>query len=874
MQAFKVPTARSERGHATRTFLHAERQRLRILHQSSDDAAAATRVARAWAEVAQQAVVALFERAVADAPQAAPMALVALGSLGRMELAPYSDLDLTLVCDSPYADATRAVADAMFYPLWDGRLEVGHSVRSCDDFARLVLEDETVRTAAVDMRPLAGNAALLQNLSTQLQRALGSSATRRYATASALAWTQGNSSPTVYRLEPDIKTGPGGLREIHRVWWLARLLWKVDSWHDLLSLGLVDRHGLDVLAAGREALLNIRLAMHFVAGRRQDHLRFDVQDEVAAYLRLAAGPGQRTTAQNLLEIFYRNAKAVRTVTLRVLERAAEALAPPVRPPHVTDVEGFDLFQGKLTLHAAHQLETTPVDILRIFRVAQKLGLRLYVHARARISAAAPRVIDDALRTDVTAAQLFMNMLTDARDAGETLLLLHELGVLERFVPEFAHVTALAQRDLYHLHTVDAHLVTCAQRAILVCGERDPEAPPDIVEIARGMQRTHAVVLGALLHDIGKGHGHGHSERGEILARQACARWSLSEQDVNDIAFLVLEHLTLFKISQRRDMEDEQLIMRLAETVQTQERLEMLYVVSYCDAITTGPEAWTQWKAQLLRELYGRARDALRNALGDEVQGSEGGSRLAEAVASAPAKQAALQALAARLLPRHLASHPASLLLQHLTAVESAAATGAACLIDLGSRVGSWEIVLVGPDRPGLLADLTGVLAASGVGVDAAYISGTIDGLAIDTFVVQDGPAFAHADRCDKLRHELCDAALGRTDYTGRIHERVRAQAQLPSGLPVPETRIVYDFDAPSKATVVDVFAPDRIGLLRDIAEAIFQAGISIMLARITTQGEKAVDAFYLVNARTHAPLSEAERATFEKALKRAVSGRE
>ncbi len=865
-----LPEKPQERGLAVRRYCQASRD---AWHKRHRDGTPAVEVAHGLAADMQAVVVAVFERAVAGVRRAPPVALVASGSLGRRELSPYSDLDVAVVSHDPQSEAARAVADALFYPLWDARLDVGHAVRSPEDFARLAQEDDTVRTAAVDWRPLAGDAALVDILKNRLSRALGSGATRRYAKESVRLWTQGGNPGTVYHLQPDVKSGPGGLREVHRLWWLGRLLWKVDSWHDFLSLGLLDRHGLDTLEAGRAALLNLRLAMHFAVGRRQDQLRFDIQDDVAAYLAVPSGPGDRQAAENLLESFYRHAKAVRAVSFRVLERCAENLLPAHAVAMTSNMEGFDLFRGMLTLHRPDQIDTTPADLIRIFRVAQRYNVPVYVRARTLVAAAAAHVINDAFRHNANIARMFVDIVGDCHDGGAALEMLHELGVLELYMPEFSPVTGLAQRDLYHVYTVDAHLVACGRAAAQLLAGTLSTAPPDIQDVATKVARPHVLVLASLMHDIGKGHGHGHSERGAVMAKAACTRLCLSDEDIADVEFLVLEHLAMFRIALRRDLQDAELIQRFAAVVGTVERLDMLLALSYVDAVTTGPEAWNEWKGHLLRELYQRTRQALRSQPNADAPNQQRDAKLAELVALAPQHALALRALAARWLPRHILTHRPTLLLRHFEAVEAASsAAGYACNIAPDERRGGWEIVVVGADRPGLLADLSGVLTAWGVSVDAAYISGTRDNLAIDTFVVRSGSRLLEKfESCTRLADELQRAVqVGPQDLLPRLQERRRAEMLRQSGIPRSKVRVVYDADAQTDATVVDIFAPDRVGFLHDVTSAIFNAGVSITVARITTEGERAVDAFYLVDSSTRAPLDAAQQARVRGVIERAA----
>ena len=865
-----LPDKPQERGAVVRSYCRASRE---AWHKRHRDGTSAVEVAHGLAADMQAMLVAVFERAVAEVPRAPPLALVASGSLGRRELSPYSDLDVAVVSHDPQSPGARAVADALFYPLWDARLDVGHAVRSPDDFARLAQEDDTVRTAAVDWRPLVGDAGLLDLLKNRLSRALGSGATRRYAKESVRLWIQGGNPGTVYHLQPDVKSGPGGLREVHRLWWLGRLLWKVESWHDLLSLGLVDRHGLDTLEAGRAALLNLRLAMHFVVGRRQDQLRFDIQDDVAAYLAVPSGPGERQAAENLLESFYRHAKAVRAVSFRVLERCAENLLPTQGVAMTTNLEGFDLFRGMLTLHRPDQIDATPVDLIRIFRVAQRYDVPIYVRARTLVAAAAAHVIDDAFRHHPEIARMFVDIVGDCHDGGAALELLHELGVLELYMPEFSPVTGLAQRDLYHVYTVDAHLVACGRAAAQLLAGTLTTAPADVQEVATKVARPHVLVLASLMHDIGKGHGHGHSERGAVMAKEACTRLRLSDEDVADVEFLVLEHLAMFRIALRRDLQDQELIQRFASVVGTVERLDMLLALSYVDAVTTGPEAWNEWKGHLLRELYQRTRQALRVRPDSDAPNQQRDARLADLVALAPQHEAALRSLAARWLPRHILTHRPTLLLRHFEAVQVAAVDGYACTIAPDERRGGWEIVVVGPDRPGLLADLSGVLTAWGVSVDAAYISGTRDNLAIDTFVVRSGSRLLEKlDSSTRLGVELRQAVqTAPQNLLPRLQERRRAEMLRQSGIPRSKVRVVYDADAQTDATVVDIFAPDRVGFLHDVTSAIFNAGVSITVARITTEGERAVDAFYLVDSASRLPLDAPQQTRVRQVIERAAN---
>lgn len=866
-----APLESTQRASWIRDQLDAVRTAVREQHEGGR--LTATAATRELADRTGLALTYLFQRATAGLGEGGPkLALVALGSLGRRELAPHSDLDLTLVSDAPGHRDIRAAADAFLYPLWDARLEVGHAVRSPADFAGLVAEDETVLTGALDWRPLLGPAPLLADLDAALTKALGARKVRKGMVESIEAWLADDDPSTVHRLQPDVKNGAGGLREAQRVWWASRLLWNVREWEDLRARSLAQPHDLATLLESRDTLLGIRLALHFAAGKKQDQLRFDLREDVATYLGLQAA-GEHGPADEVIKILFRSARALRTSARHILARCAEAHAAH-RRGRSEHVSGFRIVDGGLSLLDAEQLEREPLELLRLFRVSQQLGRPLHPRAREDVAESAPRLLTPALVGSAGASQLLLDLVTELGDDGRALGDMYELGVLERAVPELGAVSGLAQRELYHVYTVDAHLVAACRIAIRVLAGRERDLPADFADIAQRVSRPHILVLAALFHDIGKGAGGGHSEKGALLAAAAAERLGLTAEDAADLVFLVEEHLSLFRLSQRRDLEDQELIQRFAATVENSERLDLLLLLSYIDAQATGPGVWNDWKATLLRGFHARTHEALRAGAATSTLLARAKVREAELAALLAGPRERLRSHVARLRPRHLVSHAAPVLVRQLEALDAVGlARPVACAVNHDPHRTAWEIVVVGPDRPGLLADLAGELAASGVSVDAAQISGTTDGLALDTFLVgrTPGPALADPARRKALIERLEAACAGRKEYAARLLERRRAAASLASDAPLPPTRVVYDVGAATDATVVDLFAADRVGLLHDITRIIFEAGASIVLARINTEAGRAEDALYLVNAATGRPLDEHERDLLHPLLVAAAS---
>jgi [protein-PII] uridylyltransferase len=842
-------------------------------------------VARYLADQASLAAVGLFEAACAALPKGSPeVALVGLGGLGRREMAPFSDLDLCLVCAKPEDPAVAAFADALFYPLWDAGLEVGHALRSPAQFAQLVRQDETARTAAIDCRGLAGSAALLRDLTRRLHGALQSQRPRKLAIDACAAWAGRSGADSVFELQPDVKAGPGGLRELHRLWWLTRLLFQIADWGDLVDHGLADAYDVQLLRQGHATLLGIRLGMHYVGGKRVDQLRFELQDEVAAFLGMGAGEGGRLPGDLLLHQFYVHAQAVRGATGRILERVVERLVPQGRWRRRRPVDGFALIHGRLALPDRRGSEAAEgpqqVDlslVLRLLRVAQRQALGLHASARSALAAAAEQLeAAPRARSPEQAAEV-VDLLTDVQDAGAGLNQAFALGLLPVLLPAFARVRGLTQRDLYHVHTVDAHLVCCATCAIqLVHGSYCPPGEPpahlgavlDVLGSVTQISQVQLLVLAALLHDVGKGQGGDHSEVGAHLARKTAADLHLAPADAADLEWLVRHHLTLFKLSQRRDLEDLSMLQRLADDVGTPARLDLLLVLSFADAVTTGPLAWSAWKGELLFTLYTRSRQILMAPPADAPTPAQKCQALQ---ALRPADATPIAAWVKRLPDRHLLQQPLPRLLQQFDLCATAAAgDGVGVELHRHPPPGGWELLLCGPDRSGLLGEITGVLAAHAVSIDAAQISGTLDGQAIDSLVLRDRPVLHAPHRAAQLVAGLRAALLGLAAFGPQLAERQKAQKGTNRRLPPPRTRIHFEAEPWGGSTVVDVYAADRIGLLHDISRALHQAGVGVVLARINTEGERAIDAFYLQEVGSGAPLSAGRRVEVEAAIRRAV----
>jgi [protein-PII] uridylyltransferase len=870
-------TFRMERASELKRFLTDKRA---VYRAEQRQGSSALLLAKNYAQDVESVISALFNDILALlGPAAPPACLVALGGLARRELAPFADIDLAIVSPTPDAADVIRLADSLFYILWDAKLEVGHALRSPQDFRKLADEDDSVRTLLADWRLVAGNVDIGQQLGRQLRSVYESSQTKDYIRHSLAQWSVSMVPATVFRLEPDLKNGPGGLREIHRVWWMARLAWRIKSWQDLLRYCLMDQEDHRILMAARENILAMRLALHFCTGRRQEQLRYPLQEEVAQQIGLVKRSGDSDLADQVLEQFYHHAKATRSASARIFENMADEFNSTrnrdSRAPRL--IEKFSSLRGRLIATDSRRFEKDPADLVRIFRVAQKHGLTLQSRTRTKIRLLAPRLLDSAVIGQSLVSNLFLEVLGDPNPKMHVLDAMHELGVLEQLIPELKKVSGLVQRDTYHTFTVDAHLVACAGAAMkLCCGDESHQAPELIAGLARSLPNPETLVLAALLHDIGKGQGGNHSIIGRHQALGVAQRLGLRSSEREDLIFLVEHHLLIFKVSQRRDLDDAQELDHCAELVGTPRRLQMLLVLSYVDALTTGPAAWNDWKWRLLLRLY---EGVLRRFEAKQRQISTDEARIhiqkeLQGQIKDEEEKTALDYLIASCPRRHWTMHePRVLRLQLEAVVKARRHQKTTVLMEPHFGGSGWSVVMVSIDRVGLLADLAHVFMGFGVSVDAAQLTVTQDGfkqapLAIDTFVIR-ASSLAPAD-LNKWCQKVCQALRKGSEegIAGITHKPLERQHTMweTLGVPKPKTRIVFETEYHGPYTVVDVYAPDRVGLLFDIARTISEAGATIVLARISTEGLQAVDAFYLLASDNHAKLTRVQMLEIERSI--------
>ncbi len=553
-------------------------------------------------------------------------ALVATGGWGRQAVCPRSDIDFILLCRSSAMDNARRLAEQILYPLWDAGIRVGHAVRTPREAARLAVGDLSTATALLDLRRVVGSSKLVESLKGLTRTAVAPGGNANDFVTQLDNERQRRHSKfgdSLYLLEPNLKHGIGALRDLETALWASKARWSVQRPSELVPIGQLTVRQAKMLQNAHEFLLRLRTMLHLYAGRATDQLTFEIQETIGPVLypdtavatasaedqdgiRLAVAPA----VEALMQRYYLHARDVVWVTERLLETAR---VPARKKPRIRRIDGaFLTFNGKLSANDLRVFRDRPAEILRLFRVALREDIPIYGHTKDYISehlAQSPEVLQD----NPLAAEHFLELLTDHRDSRQPSLLaqMHQIGILSAIMPEFRPCTCRVQHDLYHVYTVDQHLLmTVAMLKRLVRGELADQHPM-ATAAAQEVTRWQSLYLGTLLHDVGKPLGKGHAEKGAQLTLTIGRRLGMNEEDIDTAEFLVRQHLTMAHISQRRDLSDPAVIARFASRVKDEQRLIQLYLCTLCDTAMTAPGNLSGWKERLLNDLYQRTRLYLR-----------------------------------------------------------------------------------------------------------------------------------------------------------------------------------------------------------------------------------------------------------------------
>jgi len=784
------------------------------------------------------------------------LALMAVGGYGRGDLCPYSDIDLLFLL--PYKATARAeqVVEAMLYVLWDLGLKVGHATRSIDECLRLAQQDVTIRTALLESRYLWGDRALSETFKHRYRAEVVDGSGTAYVEAKLGERDDRHDrlGDSRYVLEPNVKEDKGGLRDLHTLMWMARYLYGVKDMRELVDHGVLSTDAARRFVKARTFLWTVRCHLHYMSGRAEDRLTFDLQKTIAGRM----GYVDRTSAagvERFMKHYFLIAKDVGDLTrifCAVLEeghRRKPRLRLPLRRRR--QIDGFPIDGERLTVADPQVFESDPVAILRLFRAAQTSGADIHPQTLKWVTETLKLV--PGIRQDPEANALFLDILTDAQHDPEiTLRRLNEAGVFGRFIPDFGRVVAQMQYDMYHVYTTDEHTIRAV--GILSRIERGlaAETFESATQVMRGIASRRALYVAVLMHDIAKGRGGDHSEIGAKLALRLCPRLGLTEEETETVSWLVAEHLTMSRTAFKRDIDDPQTIRRFADRVQSRERLKLLFVLTCADIRAVGPNVWNNWKGSLLSELYWRTDDALSGGLSAEardVRVNRAKRKLREALAAWP--EALVEAHLARGYPSYWLTFDTESHVRHARLVAEAETHDRPLTMELVPRPHSdvVEVTIYTADHPGLFARITGAIALLGCTIVDAKITTLTTGMALDTFTVLDprGELPVSIDKQARLRESLETTLTGRLDLGRSLDGKTPALPGRTRVFTVPP-RVIVDNEASKTHTVLEVNGRDRPGFLHDVTRTLTDLGLQIASAHISTYGERVVDVFYVKDA--------------------------
>src|SRR5689334_8469337 len=805
------------------------------------------------------------------------MAVVATGGYGRGMMAPESDIDLLFILPYEQTAWGEQVAEAILYCLWDMGLKVGHATRSVDECIRQARGDMTIRTAILETRFLTGDQALYDQLVERFDKEVVQGSAAEFVTAKLAEREERHrrAGQSRYLVEPNVKDGKGGLRDLHTLFWIAKYVYRVRDTDELAERGVFDAQEYRTFRRCADFLWSVRCNLHFFAGRAEERLSFDMQREIAVRLGYTSHPGMQDV-ERFMKHYFLVAKDVGDLTAilcakledeqakpaPVLSRMVARLRPGAQRRRVPDSDDFIIDNNRINLAAPDVLKHDPVNLIRIFQLAQKNNLAFHPDAMRTVTRSL-KLVNSQLRENPEANRLFMEILTS--DNAETVLRrMNETGVLGHFIRAFGKIVSMMQFNMYHHYTVDEHLLRCVGwLQEIERGSNDEFVlASDLMRKIRPEHRP-VIYITTLLHDIAKGRPEDHSIAGAKVARRLCPRLGFSTADTELIAWLIQEHLTMSTVAQSRDLSDRKTIENFAAVVQSVEQMKLLTILTTADIRGVGPGVWNGWKAQLLRTLYYETEPVLTGGF-SEV------NRVQRVAVAQAELRAELKDWSPQQIDAYVAQHyPAYWLkvdLPHrvaharfLRATEEAGKS-LATTFALDAERGVTEITVLAPDHPWLLSTLAGACASAGANIVDAQIYTTTDGRALDTIAIsreydRDEDEGRRATRIGEMIEQVLEGKLRLPEVVAR---KAANRGKVRAFVVEPEVTINNQWS--DRYTVIEVSGLDRPGLLYQLTTAISKLNLNIASAHVATFGERARDVFYvtdLLGAQINAPTRQA-----------------
>jgi len=815
-------------------------------------------IVKGYTQLIDYFIKALFERIEADIKNKETdvryqkAAIVAMGGYGRGELNIRSDIDLMLLHSDKLTPYIEKLTQKILYVLWDTGLDVGFSTRSVKECIVLAKDDLKTKTAMLDIKYIAGENDIIGELRAKIKKEVFKEKEIELFIKEKLEESsirQAKYGGSVYILEPNVKEGEGGLRDIHTALWIARAKHDIEDIDMLAEKGFLLSDAADRLKTSVDFLLKVRNELHFESKRKTDQLTFDHQERIAKLFGFE-NTKDSLAVEKFMHQYYRHASNVSYYSSLIINRCIHG--PISALPRRCKVEKgideyFKICDGELTLINENVFDESPWTIMRTFEYCARFKIDMDNFTKERIIKNRSRIDDDFINSGEV-GQSFLNILKSG-SAFEALQEMHKLRVLERYMPEFGDITCRVQHDMYHIYTVDTHSLFAVRELERLRTSAYKREFFLLATLLEEVKQIELLAFAVLLHDIGKSFGKGHAEKGAAIVPKICSRLGLSEEDAAVVKFLVKNHLILADIAQYRDLHDERLIIEFAKVVGDIERLNLLYLLTFADIRAVGPDVWNQWKGALFQELYFKGLTVLERGTFEIEEAKEKLPKIMNRVFKLLEGEIPGEIVEDyfQLLPQHyFLSNSVETIAEHLKIVQYLQSQPYIMRVKQNLERQYTEVIICTLDMHGLFSKIAGVMAANNINILGAQINTLKNGVVLDILQVNSplGEIITDNQKWANTEKDLADVLTGKA-LVEKLVSRRKPSILDKKAKPRVHTRVEVDNEVSDAFTVIDIHAQDRIGLLYSITSALSKLGLYIYIAKITTKGDEAADIFYV-----------------------------
>ena len=808
--------------------------------------------------------------------EAEKLSIISVGGYGRREMAPFSDVDLLFLTPYKMTPWSENVIETVLYLLWDLKLKVGHSSRSIKDCLRLGSDDYTIRTAMLEHRFVCGDINLASQLNEKLWKNLFSGTAKDFISAKLIERENRHEKHGQrYMVEPNVKEGKGGLRDLQSLYWIAKYVYQTQNISNLVDLNVFRSDEYLQFEQAEEFLWAVRCQMHHLADRAIEQLSFDLQVEVASAMGYHDSRDQRAV-EIFMQDYFRHATRVGDLT-RIFLTSLEAVHAKDEPllerifkrkPKIDN--DYIVIHNRLAIKSEKEFLTNPINLLKLFSEALRTGLLIHPNAMRLVSANLA-MVNNEFRASTEAQQIFLELLLKHGNPERALRRMNELGFLAKFIPEFEPIVAMMQFNMYHSYTVDEHTIQCLKTlAQIEKGELVEELPIASSILKDGVNRK-VIYIALLLHDIGKGRSDDHSILGAKIAKQVSPRLGLNKQETETVEWLVRYHLLMSDMAQKRDISDPRTVRDFAKAVQSVKRLNLLTVLTVCDIRSVGPDTWNNWKATLIRQLYAETKAILEQgaeALNRENRMTEAKKALREKLSEWDNKDIKIET--GRHYPPYWQGFQVDAQFAFAKLLRNLRADEIKIELTPDTDRDATRICFALSDHPGIFSRLAGALALVGANVVDARSYTSKDGFATAAFWIQDGDGSPYNQaRFSRLRRMIEKTLSGEVITREAIKERDKFKKR-EKAFKVP-TSITFDNEGSEIYTIIEVDTRDRPGLLFDLTRTLANMNVYIASAVIATYGEQVVDSFYVKDMFGLKFHSESKQKKLEQNLRQAIT---